>query len=332
MTTSTAPIAARTATTATSKRALALPALLFLLIFIFPFVAGPHYVILMFSAMGYAIALLGLNLLFGYTGLLSLGHAMFLAIGAYTAGYMTSTRITNFELILLVAVAIGATVAVPIGLLCIRYVKIYFAMLALAFSMLLYSFLFKFYHLTGGDEGIRIKVPSLTAWDLSGLDTLSVLTGPLYYYVFALLVLLTALMRCLTSSSLGLQLRAIRENQQKAEYLGVNVKRYRLVAFVIAAVYGVLGGVIIAIPVGLADPSIAYWVQSGNLIFMLLLGGYTNFLGPLLGAVVFIFFQDQLMSFTEYWRLTFGVILVMIVVFFPNGLMAAVDRRRWWST
>jgi branched-chain amino acid transport system permease protein len=93
-----------------------------------------------------------------------------------------------------------------------------------------------------------------------------------------------------------------------------------------------LGGVIIAIPVGLADPTIAYWVQSGNLIFMLLLGGYTNFLGPLLGAVVFIFFQDQLMSITEYWRLTFGVILVMIVVFFPNGLMAAVDRRRWWST
>ena len=115
MTTSTAPIAARTAAVGTLKRALALPALLFLVIFLFPFIAGPHYVILMFSAMGYAIALLGLNLLFGYTGLLSLGHAMFLAIGAYTAGYMTSTRIMNFELILLVAVAIGATVAVPIG-------------------------------------------------------------------------------------------------------------------------------------------------------------------------------------------------------------------------
>src|SRR5260370_13966455 len=148
---------------------------------------------------------------------------------------MTAERMMNFELILLAAVAIGATVAVPIGLLCIRYVKIYFAMLTLAFSMLLYSFLFKFYHLTGGDEGIRIKAPTLTAWDLSGLDTLSVLTGPLYYYVFAVLVLLTALMRCLTGSSLGLQLRAIRENQQKAEYLGVNVKRYRLAALGLSA-------------------------------------------------------------------------------------------------
>lgn len=332
MTAATVSVAGRIAGTGLSKRALALPASFFLFILIFPFVAGPHYVILMFSAMGYAVALLGLNLLFGYTGLLSLGHAMFLAIGAYTAGYMTSARITNLELILLAATVVGVTVAVPVGLLCIRYVKIYFAMLTLAFSMLLYSFLFKFYHLTGGDEGIRIKSPTLTAWDLSGLDTVSALTVPLYYYVFALLVLLTVLMRCLTTSSLGLQLRAIRENQQKAEYLGVNVRRYRLVAFVIAAVYGVIGGVIIAIPVGLADPSIAYWVQSGNLIFMLLLGGYTNFLGSLLGPVVFIFFQDQLMSFTEYWRLTFGAILVVIVVFFPNGLMAALDRRGWWST
>src|SRR5258707_8568750 len=190
---------------------------------------------------------------------------------------MMATRIHNFELILLVAVAIGATVAVPIGLLCIRYVKIYFAMLTLAFSMLLYSFLFKFYHLTGGDEGIRIKVPTLTAWDLSGLDTLSVLTGPLYYYVFALLALLTALIRSLTGSSLGLQLRAIRENQQKAEYLGVNVKRYRLVAFVIAPVYGGVGGGIIAIPPGVAGSTNAHLVESGKPFFYPLPFGHPHF-------------------------------------------------------
>src|SRR3984893_15586530 len=211
-----------------AKLAYAVPVIGFLIIAAFPYVTGPHYTILMFSAMGFAIALTGLNLLLGFTGLLSFGHAMFLAIGAYTAAYLTSAKIMILEVTLLSAAAVAVVVAVPIGLLCIRYVKIYFSMLTLAFSMLLYSFLFKFYHLTGGDEGIRIKVPTLTVWDLSGLDTLSVLTGPLYYYVFVLLVLLTALMRCLTGSSLGLQLRAIREKQQKAEYLGVNVKRYRL--------------------------------------------------------------------------------------------------------
>jgi len=303
-----------------------------LIIAAFPYMAGPHYAILMFSAMGFAIALMGLNLLFGFTGLLSFGHAMFLAVGAYTAAYLTSAKMMTLEVILLTAAVAAVVVAVPIGLLCIRYVKIYFSMLTLAFSMLLYSFLFKFYPITGGDEGLRIRLPAPLLIDLSKLDTVTILTGPMYFYVFGMLVVLTFLMWRLTHSAFGLGLRAIRENEQKAQYLGVNVQRYRLLAFIIAGAYGALGGVIVAIPVGLAEPSLAYWVQSGNLVFMLLLGGYTNFFGPVLGAIVFIFFQDQLMSYTEYWRLTFGVLLAVVVIFFPNGLMGVVDLRRVWST
>jgi branched-chain amino acid transport system permease protein len=308
------------------------PLLGFLIVAAFPYITGPHYAILMFSAMGFAIALMGLNLLFGFTGLLSFGHAMFLAIGAYTAAYLTAAKVMALEAILLTAAAVAIVVAVPIGLLCIRYVKIYFSMLTLAFSMLLYSFLFKFYPITGGDEGLRIRLPTPLLFDVSELDTVTILTGPMYFYVFGMLIVLTFLMWRLTHSAFGLGLRAIRENEQKARYLGVNVLRYRLIAFIIAAVYGALGGVIVAIPVGLAEPSIAYWVQSGNLVFMLLLGGYTNFFGPVLGAILFIFFQDQLMSYTEYWRLTFGVLLAVIVIFFPNGLMAVLDPRRVWST
>jgi branched-chain amino acid transport system permease protein len=314
------------------KLAYAVPVIGFLVIAAFPYVTGPHYTILMFSAMGFAIALLGLNLLFGFTGLLSFGHAMFLAIGAYTAAYLTSAKIMTLELILLTAAAVATVAAVPIGLLCIRYVKIYFSMLTLAFSMLLYSFLFKFYPITGGDEGIRIKLPTPLLMDLSSLDTVAILTGPMYYYVFGMLIALTFLMWRITASTFGLGLRAIRENEQKAKYLGVNVQRYRLVVFVIAGVYGAVGGVIVGIPIGLAEPSLAYWLQSGNLVFMLLLGGYTNFFGPVLGAITFIFFQDQLTSYTEYWRLTFGVLLAVIVIFFPSGLMGVVDVRRWWST
>ena len=309
-----------------------MPAIGFALIAVFPYLAGPHYTILMFSAMGFAIALFGLNLLFGYTGLLPFGHAMFLATGAYTAAYLTAAKYLSLELVLLTAAIAAIAIAIPVGLLCIRYIKIYFGMLTLAFSMLLYSFLFKFYQITGGDEGLRIKMPTPSMLDLSKLDTVAILTGPLYYYVFGLMLYSPSSCGASSNSSFGLGLRAIRENEQKAKYLGVNVQRYRLVAFVIAGVYGALGGVIVAIPVGLADPSLAYWVQSGNLVFMLLLGGYTNFFGPVLGAVLFIFFQDQLMSYTEYWRLTFGVLLAVIVIFFPNGLMAIVDPRRWWST
>jgi branched-chain amino acid transport system permease protein len=315
-----------------AKFAYAVPLIGFALIAVFPYIAGPHYAILMFSAMGFAIALFGLNLLFGFTGLLPFGHAMFLAIGAYTAAYLTAAKYMSLELILLTAAAAAIVIAIPVGLLCIRYIKIYFGMLTLAFSMLLYSFLFKFYKITGGDEGLRIKMPTPSLFDLSKQDTITILTGPLYYYVFGLMLVLAIIMWRIVDSPFGLGLRAIRENEQKAKYLGVNVQRYRLVAFVVAGVYGALGGVIVAIPVGLADPSLAYWVQSGNLVFMLLLGGYTNFFGPVLGAVLFIFFQDQLMSYTEYWRLTFGVLLAVIVIFFPNGLMAVIDRRRWWST
>jgi branched-chain amino acid transport system permease protein len=314
------------------KLAYAVPVVGFLLVAAFPYVTGPHYTILMFSAMGFAIALLGLNLLFGFTGLLSFGHAMFLAIGAYTAAYLTHAKIMTLEVILLTAAAVAIVAAIPIGLLCIRYVKIYFSMLTLAFSMLLYSFLFKFYPITGGDEGIRIKLPTPLLMDLSKLDTVAILTGPMYYYVFGMLIALTFLMWRITASSFGLGLRAIRENEQKARYLGVNVQRYRLIVFVIAGVYGALGGVIVGIPIGLAEPSLAYWLQSGNLVFMLLLGGYTNFFGPVLGAIMFIFFQDQLTSYTEYWRLTFGVLLAVIVIFFPAGLMGVIDVRGRWST
>ncbi len=309
----------------------AVPVVGFGFIAAFPFLVGPHYAILMFSAMGFAICLLGLNLLFGYTGLLSFGHAMFVAIGAYTAAYLTAARILHLELILCTAAAVAVVAAVPIGLLCIRYVRIYFSMLTLAFSMLLYSFLYKFYPITGGDEGLRIKMPVPLLLDVSKLDTVGILTGPLYYYVLAMLIALTFLMWRITASPFGLGLRAIRDNRQKAEYLGVNIQRNRLIVFIIAGVYGALGGVIVSIPVGLADPTLAYWVQSGDLVFMLLLGGYTNFFGPILGAAVFTFFQDQLMSYTEYWRLTFGILLAVIVIFFPNGLMGILDPRRRWS-
>ena len=298
----------------------------------FPLLVGPHYGTLMLAAMGYCIALLGLNLLLGYAGLLSLGHAMFLAVGAYTSAYMTSSGWLSLELIVLVAVLASIAIALPIGFLCVRYERIYFSMLTLAFSMLMYSFLFKFYHITGGDEGILIRTPKLFGLSFARVDKMAFLNGPLYYYVLTLLAALTFLMSAIVRSVFGLRLRSIRENAQKAQFLGVNVTVYRLIAFVIAAVYGAIGGVIVGIPVGLADPTLAYWVQSGNLVFMLLLGGYTNFFGPVVGAIVFVFFQDQLMSITQYWRFTFGVLLIVIVVFFPKGLMGLFDYRGRWST
>jgi branched-chain amino acid transport system permease protein len=218
-------------------------------------------------------------------------------------------------------------VAVPVGLLCVRYVKIYFGMLTLAFGMLFYSFLYKFYALTGGDEGLRVLRPLLLGRAFADLGKVEFLVGPFYYYALALLGLAALLMWRVVGSPFGLCLRAIRENPDKAAYVGVPVRRYRLGAFVIAAVFGAVGGVLLAVPTGLADPLLAYWTHSGNLVFMLLLGGFDHFLGPLVGALVFILLQDQVMSLTVYWRFVFGVILAVVVIFFPRGLLGLLDPR-----
>jgi branched-chain amino acid transport system permease protein len=298
-------------------------------VLLLPLAGREYYATLMLPFFAYGIALLGLNLLFGVTGLLSFGHALFVALGAYTAAFMTSTlAVLTFEVILLAAALAGLVVAVPVGLLCVRYVRIYFGMLTLAFGMLFYSFLYKFYALTGGDEGMRVLRPRLAGMAFAGLDKVEFLTGPYYYYALALLAVAVLVMWRIVHSPFGLCLRSIRENPEKAEYVGVSVRRYRFAAFCIAAVFGAVGGALLAVPTGLADPLLAYWTHSGNLVFMVVLGGFAHFFGPRVGAFVFIFLQDQVMSITAYWRFVFGAILAVVVIFFPRGLMGLLDPRR----
>ena len=294
-----------------------------------PLAGREYYATLMLPFFAYGIALLGLNLLFGVTGLLSFGHALFVALGAYTAAFMTSKlAILTFEVILLAAALAGLVVAVPVGLLCVRYVRIYFGMLTLAFGMLFYSFLYKFYSLTGGDEGMRVLRPRLGGLAFAGLGKVEFLIGPYYYYALGLLAVAVLVMWRIVHSPFGLCLRSIRENPEKAECVGVSVRRYRFAAFCIAAVFGAVGGALLSVPTGLADPLLAYWTHSGNLVFMLLLGGFGNFFVPVLGAFVFIVLQDQVMSITQYWRFVFGAILAVVVVFFPQGLTGLLDRRQ----
>ena len=295
-----------------------------------PSVLPPYYVGLMIPVVGYAIALLGFNLLFGYTGLLSFGHAMFLGFGAYGAAVMSGVfGVKSFELVL-VAVMFGcALVALPIAFLCARYVGIFFGMLTLAFGMLFYSFLFKFYHLTGGDSGMRVPRMNILGLTFERYNKIEFLAGPFYYYCLGLLLIAGFLMWRIVHSPFGLHLKTIRDNARKAEYLGVHVHRFRLAAFVISAAFGAVGGAILAFRVGLADPELVYWTQSGQLVFMGVLGGFSNFFGPIIGALTYTLLQDQLQSLTEYWRSMLGVILALIVIGFPEGIAGlAVDLRR----
>jgi branched-chain amino acid transport system permease protein len=289
-----------------------------------PLVASPYALLLMLPFIGYGIALLGFNLLFGTTGLLSFGHALFLGVGAYAAAALTSKfGILSFEIILIAAALVSALVSLVIGMLCVRYTRIFFGMLTLAFGMLFHSFLFKFYAITGGDQGMRVLRPLLLGMEWRGGKT-AFLTGPFYYYGLVLFSLLALAMWRITQSPFGLHLRAIRENAGKAAYVGVEIFRMRLAAFVISAVYGGIGGTILAVTTGLADPELAYWTHSGNLVFMAVLGGSGTFAGPAIGALVFVVLQDFVMAITQYWRFVMGSVLVLLVMFMPQGLAGTI--------
>jgi len=286
-----------------------------------PLVAPPFYVNLLVPFFGYAIALLGFNLLFGYAGLLSFGHAMFLGLGAYGAAVIAGVLgIKQFEAVLVGVALAGLVVAVPIGLMCVRYTGIFFGMLTLAFGMLAHSFLFKFYHLTGGDSGMRVPRMSILGMEFQAYNKMEFLVGPFYYYCLVLLVIAGFVMWRIVNSPFGLHLKSLRDNAQKAEYVGVRVRQFRLAAFVISAIYGAIGGAILGLRVGVADPELVHWTHSGHLVFMTVLGGFSNFFGPVTGALALTLLQDQLQSATQYWRFVLGAILAAMVIFFPRGL------------
>jgi branched-chain amino acid transport system permease protein len=223
----------------------------------------------------------------------------------------------------------SALIALPVGYLCVRYTGIFFGMLTLAFGMLFYSFLFKFYHLTGGDSGMRVPRMNILGLEFASYNKIGFLAGPFYYYCLALLVIAGFVMWRIVHSPFGLHLKTIRDNPRKAEYLGVHVQSFRLAAFVISAIFGAAGGAILGFRIGLADPELVFWTQSGQLVFMAVLGGFSNFFGPILGALAYTLLQDQLQSWTEYWRLVLGVVLALIVIGFPEGIAGlAVDLRR----
>ena len=220
-----------------------------------PLVLGEYRTTLLLPVFGYGVALLGLNLLLGYGGLVSFGNAMFVAIGAYAVAVTAGVwRIESFEAALLAAAAAGLLVVLPVGALCARYTKIFFGMLTLAFGMLFHSFLFKFYTLTGGDQGMRVPRPTLLGLDFEELDKTEFLVGPYYWYCLALAALLALLMWRIVHSPFGLAVRAQRDNPRKAKYLGVEVHRTRFVAFLVASVFGSVVVAMLSVSVGLADP------------------------------------------------------------------------------
>jgi branched-chain amino acid transport system permease protein len=175
---------------------------------------------------------------------------------------------------------------------------------------------------------MRVPRMSILGMEFAQYNKIELLAGPFYYYCLALLILAALVMWRIVHSPFGLHLRAIGDNARKAEYLGVHVHRCRLAAFVISAAFGAAGGAILGFRIGLADPELVYWTQSGQLVFMAVLGGFSHFFGPVIGALAYILLQDQLQTLTQYWRFVLGAILAIIVIGFPAGLAGLADDLR----
>ena len=304
-----------------------------------PILASTYQTQLLTYGLTLAIAALGFNLLLGYTGLLSFGHSAFLGAGAYAVAFMMRyLGVSSMELFLLGGIAFSAAVAALFGVVCVRHTRIFFAILTLALSQVLWTLAYKFFWITGGTDGIRVPFSKVTLLgglvSFPGPDAFSGFVTSYYYYVLVVFAVCTALMWLIVHSPFGKTLQAIRDNETRARFLGVRIWRYRWLAFLVSGIFTGLAGTLWVPLNGLVTPDVLYWPQSGKIVFFAVLGGFRNFFGPIIGAVTFNYLEVYAVALTEYWQLTLGVILIVLVTFLPAGIVGTAVRltarlKRW---
>jgi len=284
----------------------------------------------------WALFATSLNLLVGYTGLVSFGHAAYFGIGAYATGILMKQAGAGFPLALAAAGLTAGVFALVFGFFCVRLTRIYFAMLTLAFAQVVWAICFKWNSVTGGEQGMpEIPYPSFD-WLDRAAAVLPLLRGyrtsdHFYFTTLVVVGICFWLLRRIVSSPFGRMLTTIRENAERAEFIGVNVRRYELAAFVLAGAFAGLAGGLFGIFNRGVFPDFAYWTKSSEVLIMTLLGGMGTFYGPAVGAFVLLWLNQQIVSYTQYWPLILGSILVLLLFVFPGGLAGAVEGlgRRW---
>jgi branched-chain amino acid transport system permease protein len=285
----------------------------------------PFYVDLFTRVVIFAIAAVSLDLILGYGGMVSFGHAAYLGIGSYAVGILAFYGITNGFLQFFVAIAGAGAAALLIGFVSLRTSGVYFIMITLAFSQMIY-FLCESLNQFGGDNGLNIADHSRFA-GLLDLDD----GTTLYYLAFACLALCLLLGRRLVESRFGMALRGIKSNARRMEALGFPTFRYRLTAFVIAGAIGGLAGALLANQTLFLSPAIMHWTRSGEIMVMVILGGMGTLFGPVLGAVAYLLLENVLSGLTAHWQAILGPLLVLLVLFSRGGILGAITaftRRR----
>ena len=297
------------------------------LLALFPLAGTAFYTELVTKVMILAIFALSLDLLVGYTGLVSFGHAAFFGIGAYTLGLMTPKyEAATLWLTLPVAILAAGIAALAVGVFVVRVKGIYFIMVTLAFAQMFY-FVFHDTKFGRGSDGIAMNFkPVATIGGWTPLDLSK--TTHVYYFVLAFMILVFVFLRVVLRSPFGRALMGIRSNEHRMRSLGFPVYFYKLASFALAGALAGLAGYLSALQFGFVNPELLSWHQSGNVLLMLILGGVGSLYGAVVGAFAFVALTEVFQSLTRHWQLFFGTAIVLLVIFLPGGLASVSGRFR----
>jgi len=273
-----------------------------------------------------ALAAMSLNFLLGYTGVLSFGHAAYFGLGAYGMGLTIKYLLPNSLAGMAVGVLAGMAAAAVIGLLIVRLRGIYFAMVTIAFGQVFYFIAYRWNNVTGGDDGLSgwHRVPINL-----GITSVDILHGDkaFYYLVLVCFAVSVGVMGALLRSPFGRTLVAIRENERRARFLGIPVDQHIWASWLISCTFVSLAGTLYALLNNFADPHDLRWDQSGVFVIMAVLGGMRSFWGPLIGAAIYVVLQDYVSSQTENWMSFVGLFFILVVLFFPRGVLGVFPRK-----
>ena len=277
--------------------------------------------ILLFSFIGVAWNLMG-----GYAKQLSLGHAAYFGLGAYGAGLTLKFLAASTPLALIMGMLLGGLCGAILGTLIVRRRGVYFAMVTIAFGQVFYYIAFQWSSLTGGDDGLRGFSRQPIDFGVFKLDILSNANN-FYFFVLFCFALAVGAMAFVLRSPFGRTMIAIRENERRARFLGIPVERHIWIAFTLSCFFMGFAGALYALVNNFADPRGLHYSQSGDFVMMAVMGGMRSFWGPLLGAAVFVVLQDYLSSITVNWMSFVGLLFVLVVLFFPRGVLGVIRRK-----
>lgn len=274
----------------------------------------------------FALAAMALNMLLGFTGVLSFGHAAYFGLGAYGAGLMLKFVAASTPLAILAGTLLGGIAGTLFGTLIVRRRGVYFAMVTIAFGQVCYYIAYKWDSLTGGFDGLRGFQRQPIDF---GFDTLDIQNDDTAFFYFLLVIFAGAvgLMAFILRSPFGRTLLAIRENERRARFLGIPVERHIWLSFSISCFFAALAGTLYALLNNFADPLAMHYTLSGEFVIIAVMGGMRAFWGPLIGSVVFVVLEDTISSMTVNWMSFVGLIFILVVLFFPRGLLGVLQRR-----